>query len=84
MNGTSLDLIYSQTRSEDQFERGLNFINLFSGVEKAPSFSTTGTAILVPGLWSLRWPVIQAFSVLSLRRNGTTLRIPQHSLCPSL
>ena len=33
---------------------------------------TTGTACRVPGLWSLRCPVIQAFRPLSCRRSGRT------------
>ena len=33
---------------------------------------TTGTAARVPGLWSLRCPVIQAFSVFSCRLSGRT------------
>lgn len=33
---------------------------------------TTGTADLVPGLWSLRCPVIHAFNCFSCRRSGRT------------
>lgn len=33
---------------------------------------TTGTAIRVPGLWSLRWPVIQARRPVSCLRSGRT------------
>ena len=39
---------------------------------------TTGTAERVPGLWSLRCPVIQAFSPFSCRLSGRTCT---HTIC---
>ncbi|MNY77347.1 hypothetical protein D3C86_2172160 [compost metagenome] len=63
---------------------GLNLYSGWSGVEKAPSTSSTATWLRVPGLWSRRWPVAQALTVASLRRSGSILRMPQHSPWPSL
>ena len=41
-------------------------------MQKSGVTCTTGTAERVPGLWSLRCPVIQAFSPFSCRLNGRT------------
>ena len=41
-------------------DSGLNLYSGFSGVEKAPSISSTATWLRVPGLWSRRWPVAGA------------------------
>ncbi len=57
------------------FDSGLYLIKL-PGPPVTPSntgsTSTTGTALRVPGDWSLRWPVIHAFSVFSCARSGRT------------
>ena len=63
---------------------GLNLYRGRSGVENAVSISSAATWLRVPGLWSRRWPVAQALTVASLRRNGSILRMPQHSPWPSL
>mmetsp|Transcript_38829 Transcript_38829/g.96306 ORF Transcript_38829/g.96306 Transcript_38829/m.96306 type:complete len:269 (-) Transcript_38829:599-1405(-) len=64
-------------------------LNLMSepGPPAAPSNTgstcTAGTAMRVPGDWSLRCPVTHALSVRSFFFSGCTLRTPQHSLWPS-
>lgn len=41
---------------------------------RAPLTCTVGTAMRVPGDWSLRWPVIHAFRPVSCLRSGRTCR----------
>ena len=64
-----------QTSAEVMLDSGLYFMSEPgppSWPSKAGSTCTTGISALVPGLWSLRWPVIQARSVLSFCRSGRT------------
>ena len=64
-----------QTSWEVVSDRGLNLTREPgppSRPSKAGSTCASGTASRVPGLWSLRCPVIQAFSVFNCRLSGRT------------
>ncbi len=54
----------------DQFASGLYLINCLAGPEKPKSACMTGISWRVPGLWSLRCPVIQPSKVASFLRKG--------------
>ena len=73
-----------QTSWDVVSDRGLNLTREPGPPSRPSNTGSTcarGTASRVPGLWSLRCPVIQAFSAFSCRRSGRTCRRTGWAAC---